>query len=79
MQREPLAEQGGARPRRIAELRPSLIVEMVGTAGDVPVQEEQGGQPLLSVERFERSVRDLAVYKVERESITAGCSGVERV
>ena len=46
-----LAEHASALPGGVREVLPSVAVgEVAGSRGDVPVQKEQRGQPLLSVE-----------------------------
>lgn len=66
---QPLAERAGAGTGGIGEVRPRPPVhEFARTARGVPVDQEQGGQALLTIEGAEHAVGGVAVDEVETDA-----------
>ena len=79
---EALAEHPSALARGVGELLPAVIlIEELRSRGQVPVKQEQRGEPLLTIEGLERPRFDPTVDEVQADSLRgfAYDSGVERI
>ncbi|WP_197017301.1 hypothetical protein [Microbacterium sp. MRS-1] len=66
------AEEFGACTSRVLEPEDRRgLVESISSRSDLPVNEEQGCEALLSVEGSQRSVANLPVHEVEIDSLVA--------
>lgn len=77
---EALAEASCAGTRGVLEAFPAgFLLQASRAPREVPVQEEQGGQTLLAVERAQRPANDVAIDEVEADGRLRGQCVVQSV